>query len=65
MSDSEIRTMFLLLRRYAVTEMDQWDLFKFDANDRKVFISISLSSQGQDSAFTDVSHLLESESFTS
>ncbi len=53
--------MFRLLYRHALTEMDQFDNFKFDTQYGKIFVSISMSSQGYDDAFTDVTHLLKSE----
>lgn len=64
LSGEEIRQMFRLLYRYASTDMDQWDLFKFDSNfGDKVFVSISLSpAPGHADNYTDVSHLLRSES---
>jgi hypothetical protein len=63
LSDEEIRQMFRLLRRYASTDMDQWDLFKFDSKRGKVFVSIALNCPpGQEEGFTEISHLLRSES---
>lgn len=61
LSDDEFRQMFRLLHRYASTEMDQWDNFKFDYNYGKVFVSISLSAGGHEDAFVDVSHLVRPE----
>ncbi len=51
--------MFRLLYRHALTEMDQFDNFKFDTKYGKIFVSISMSAQRHDEAFTDVSHLLK------
>ena len=54
--------MFRLLHRYASTELDQFEDFKFDTKFGKVFVSISRSAQGHDEAFTDINHLLGADS---
>ena len=61
LSEEEYRTMFRLLYRHALTEMDQFDDFKFDTQFGKIFVSISMKSGGYDDAFTDVSHLIKRE----
>ena len=58
LSDAEYQHMFRLLHRYASTELDQFEDFKFDTRFGKVFISISRSAQGHDEAFSDINHLL-------
>jgi hypothetical protein len=62
LSDEECREMFRLLHRYASTELDQFEDFKFDTKFGKVFVSISRSAQGHDEAFTDINHLLGADS---
>jgi hypothetical protein len=58
LSEEEFRQMFRLLRRYASTEMDQWDRFKFDTQWGRVFVSISVSGGGYEEAYTDVSDFI-------
>ena len=58
LSEEEFRQMLRLLRRYASIEMDQWDLFKFDIQSGRVFVSISLSAGGHEEAYTDVSSFI-------
>ena len=61
LSDDEFSSMVTLLRRYVETEMDQWELWKFDTSRSKTFVSVSMypSHGGTEDAYTDLSHLLK------
>lgn len=36
LTEQEFKTMFNLLHRYVMTEMDQWGLWKFDTEHRSI-----------------------------
>lgn len=59
MSDNEVKQMFQMLRRYAETELDQWEYWRFDGPFSKIYIHISMQPDpgASDEAYTDVSHL--------
>lgn len=59
LTDQEFRTMFTLLHRYVRTEMDQWELWKFDTTYGKIYIEVSMESSGADEAYIDVTHLID------
>ena len=61
LSDEEFILMLRLLHRYASTEMDQFDLWRFDTSSSRVFVEISWRpAPGADaSAYTDLSHLID------
>ena len=61
MSNEEFLQMLSPLKRYACTEMDQWDLWKFDTSFSKIYINISMipSHEGTEDAYTDLGHLLK------
>lgn len=60
MSEKEFVQMIKLLKKYSETEMDQFELWKFDTNFSKVYVTISmaLSSDEAESGYVDLSHLL-------
>jgi len=61
MSKEEFVQMIHLLKRYTTTEMDQWELWKFDTSFSEIYINMSMmpSHEGTEDAYTDLSHLLE------
>lgn len=64
MSKEEFTQMLQLLKRYASTEMDQFELWKFDTSFSKIYINMSMipSHEGTEDAYTDVSKILENDS---
>jgi hypothetical protein len=61
LTEQEFRTMFTLLHRYVRTEMDQWELWKFDTDFRKIYIDVSMDPSGSEEAYIDVTHLIDHE----
>ena len=61
LSDEEFKRMINLLNRYVETEMDQWELWKFNTSFSTVYINISMKPEGSVEAYTDVSHLVGTE----
>ena len=61
LSDEEFASMVRLLKRYAETEMDQWELWKFSSSRSKIYISVSMypSHKGAEDSYTDLDHLIE------
>ncbi len=59
LTDQEFRTMLTLLHRYVMTEMDQWELWKFDTEFGGIYIDVSMISSGPDEMYIDVTHLIE------
>lgn len=61
MTDAEYLEMLRLLRRYASTELDQFDLWKFDTEFGTVYVDVSRKPawEGYEDAYTDINHLLE------
>lgn len=61
MSREEFVQMLTLLKRYAIIEMDQWELWKFDTTFSKIYVNISMipSHEGTEDAYTDLNHLLK------
>jgi len=53
--------MLTLLNRYVITEMDQWELWKFETGYGKIYIEISMEPSGADEAYIDVTHLIDQE----
>ncbi len=60
LSDEEYRLMFQLLHRHSETEMDQWDLWKFESKFGKVYISLSRAPDpgASEDNWIDVTHML-------
>ena len=61
LTDQELRAMFTLLHRYVITEMDQWELWKFDTIYGKIYIDVSMEQSGSEEAYIDVNHLIDHE----
>ena len=59
LSEKEFTEMLRLIERYAATEMDQWELWKFDTEIGKLYLNISLEPIGSEDAYTEISHLLK------
>ena len=57
LTDQEFKTMFTLLHRHVTTEMDQWELWKFDIVYGKIYTEVSMDSSGLEEAHIDVTHL--------
>ena len=61
LSDDEFAQMITLLRRYTATEMDQWELWKFDIPSSTIYVSVSMGPVhgGEADMYTDLGHLLK------
>lgn len=59
LSEEEFTQMIEFLHRYIETDMDQWELWSFDSSLSKVYIKISMGSDGPDKAYIDLNHLLK------
>ncbi len=58
LNDSEYIQMLQLLHRYSETELDQWDLWKFDSKFGNIYITVSRAPNGPEESWDDVTHLL-------
>ncbi|WP_444899922.1 hypothetical protein ACJJIX_03670 [Microbulbifer sp. VAAC004] len=59
LTKDEMNQMFQLIKRYSETEMDQWDLWKFDTKYEKVYVSFSREvPKSEEDAYFEISHLL-------
>ena len=60
MSKEEFVEMLNLMKRYIETEMDQFELWKFDTRRSEIFVNISMMPQyeGTEEAYTNLNHLL-------
>ena len=64
LTDEELDTMFQLVKRYTTTEMDQWDLWKFDTTFGKVYFSLTREvPDSEKEAYTDINHLVKNNKF--
>ncbi len=63
LSNAEFAQMLNLIKRYVNTEMDQWELWKFDTSFSKIYINISMepSHPGTEDSYTDINHLFEKQ----
>ena len=59
LTEQELRAMFTLLHRYVMTEMDQWELWKFDTDLGKIYIDVSMEPFGSEESYLDVMHLID------
>ncbi|MEP7706637.1 hypothetical protein [Paraglaciecola sp. 25GB23A] len=58
LSKEEFVEMLSLVKRYSESSMDQWETWKIDSSKGKLFIDLRLSINGYESAYTDLSDLL-------
>ena len=58
LSEEELCQMATLLKRYASTDMDQFDLWKFDTDFGKVFVEISMKPSGPKEAYSDINEFM-------
>lgn len=59
LSDKEMDTMFELIQRYSLTEMDQFDLWKFKTKFGYMYVTISMSpGDVSEEAYHDITDLL-------
>ncbi|WP_020414909.1 hypothetical protein [Microbulbifer variabilis] len=58
LSQEELKQMFCLIRRFADTDLDQFEHWKFDSDKGKVFIELALVPRGSEDAYIEVDHLL-------
>ena len=62
MTEEEFSMMISLLSKYVDNEMDQFDSWKFTSRFGDAFVNISLYSEGDDSAYIDVSKAIKKTS---
>ena len=60
LSDEEFTQMVELLRRYAATDLDQFDHWKFDVSNCTIYVDISLKPSHEDTeeCYADLNHLV-------
>ncbi len=58
LSESEFSEMLRLIHRFSVSEMDQWEQWKFDSEFGKVFVSITRQPSGPEEAYAELTHML-------
>ncbi|WP_299948415.1 hypothetical protein [uncultured Microbulbifer sp.] len=60
LSDAEFKQMLELLKRYVENDMDQWELWKFDAKFSKIYVNVSMkpSHPGTEEAYVDMNNFL-------
>ena len=53
--------MIEFLRRHTATEMDQWELWKFDIPVSTIYVSVSMkpSHEGAEDMYVDLNHLVK------
>ena len=59
LSNEELALMLNLIKRYAETDMDQFDLIKFDAEYGEVLVSISMSRSKSEEGYSDVTDFMK------
>lgn len=62
MSDDEFEQMITLLSKFVETEMDQFELWKFQSSFGETFVNISAYPEGDASAYTDVTKAIKGPS---
>jgi len=60
LSEDEFALMVKLLKRYAATDMDQHESWKFDISSGTVYLILSMSPlyDGTEDSYSDLNHLL-------
>ncbi|WP_125564791.1 hypothetical protein [Pseudoalteromonas rubra] len=59
LSEEELGLMLHLVKRYAETDLEQFEILKFDTEYGKVNLSISLGQNNPDDGYIDVTDLIE------
>ncbi|KZN61961.1 hypothetical protein N473_20680 [Pseudoalteromonas luteoviolacea CPMOR-1] len=59
MTDEEFCQMITLLSKFANTEMDQFELWKFKSDFGEVLVSMSLNTSEDSSSYADVSEAIK------
>ena len=62
MTDEEFEQMITLLSKFVETEMDQFELWKFQSRYGETFVNISMYPEGDGTAYTDVTKAIKSPS---
>jgi hypothetical protein len=47
-----------LLKRYAETQMDQWELWSFDTETSKIYVTISMKPSGSEAAYKSLNEII-------
>ena len=58
LSEKEFGDMLKALKQHIETDMDQWELWKFDTSRGTIHINISLAPEGSEEAYIDLNHLI-------
>jgi hypothetical protein len=48
-----------LLKRYAETQMDQWELWSFNTNKSRIYVSISMKPSGPEAAYKSLDEIIK------
>lgn len=48
-----------LLKRYAETQMDQWELWSFDTHTSKIYVTISMKPNGPETAYKSLDEIIK------
>ena len=59
LTEEELKQMFSLLKRFSETQMDQWELYKFETKYGPVYVDILREILSSEDAYIDVTHLIE------
>lgn len=59
LSEKEFSDMLKALKKYVECDMDQWEMWKFDTSKGKIFINISLVSEGEEGSYLDLNQLIK------
>jgi hypothetical protein len=57
LTESELQQMLSLIKRFASTELDQFEHWKFDTEIGKVYLELSLRPTGPAEAYMEVGNL--------
>ncbi|TQF67873.1 hypothetical protein [Pseudoalteromonas luteoviolacea] len=59
MTDEEFSQMITLLSRFADTEMDQFESWKFESEYGEIYVNISIHAEEDGSEYTDVTKAIK------
>jgi hypothetical protein len=59
LSEEEFKEMIQMLNRYVESEMDQWELWKFNSSFGSVYVNVSMKPDASEDAYMDLNHLIE------